>query len=465
MTKSSSNFASRLESAIGASRVSADPSVCSQYVVEEIVPSAVAKPASSEEVAAIVRFASLEKLALIPCGHRSKLEIGMPPSRYDIALDMTSINQIAHYDPGDLTVSVDAGANFNDLAAPLYKQKQFLPLSVPFYFESTIGGIIASGVDSPLRHSYGTARDFLIGAEFVDGTGRLCKSGGRVVKNVTGYDLHKLLIGSLGTLAVITRLNFRTFPAAPASRGFVISFRAPEDALAFSNLLERSPLRPASVDLVSPQLLQLFFEAEKNSRELRAAPLQGKFPADSWHLCVSIEGSSEVCDRASREFARITSLPEAKHTQLLTLNETEGADLWHYLGQSIPLLLEASPLASTFKITLLPGSLAPLLQQLRILADQASLPYAVLARACGVLYVALLPPLDDSASLGRLSEAAAAIFSLCASENTSATLPWCPTSLKRRVNVWGSPRPDQALMRRLKSAFDPQNLFAPARFF
>ncbi|HVH72315.1 MAG TPA: FAD-binding oxidoreductase, partial [Candidatus Dormibacteraeota bacterium] len=196
------SFVSRLESAIGASRLSADPSVCSEYAVDEIIPAATAKSVSVEEVAEIVRFAALEKLALIPCGHRTKLDTGMPPFRYDIALDMTGINKIPHYDPGDLTVSVDAGANFNNLAALLYKQKQFLPLSVPFYFGSTIGGIIASGVDSSLHHSYGTARDFLIGAEFVDGTGGLCKSGGRVVKNVTGYDLHKLLIGSLGTLAI-----------------------------------------------------------------------------------------------------------------------------------------------------------------------------------------------------------------------------------------------------------------------
>ncbi len=457
------NFAARLESAIGASRVSSEPALCAQYTVDEIIPSAVAKPASEEEAAEIVRFAALEKLALIPCGHRTKLAIGMLPSRYDIALDITGLNQIAHYDPGDLTVSVDAGAGFNDLAAPLYKQKQFLPLSVPFYFESTIGGIIASGVDSSLRHSYGTARDFLIGAAFVDGTGRLCKSGGRVVKNVSGYDLHKLLIGSLGTLAVITRLNFRTFPAAPSSRGFVISFRTPEDAFAFNSLVERSPLHPASVDLVSPQLMQLFFEAEKNSQEPPASPLHAKFPADSWHLCISAEGTPEVCDRASREFAQLIDSLETNSAQLVTFNETEGADLWHYVGQSIPLLLEASPAAAIFKITTLPSGLAPLLQQLHLLAEQDSLPDASLSRACGVIFFALLPSIEDSTSLFRLSEAAAAVFSLCAAENAAATLPWCPTQLKRQLSVWGSPRPDISLMRHLKSAFDPQNIFAPGR--
>lgn len=489
MTSAISQLASRLESAIGASHVSADPSFCSEYAVDEMTPSAVAKPASAEEVAEVVRFAALEKRSLIPCGHRTKLHIGMPPSRYDIALDMTGLRQIAHYDPGDLTVSVDAGANFNDLAAPLYQQKQFLPLSVPFCCGSTIGGIIASGVDSSLRHAYGTARDFLIGAEFVDGTGRLCKSGGRVVKNVTGYDLHKLLIGSLGTLAVVTRLNFRTFPAAPASRGFVLSFPAPDNALRFSNRIKRSALVPASIEVVSPQLLQLFLEAERDSAEPPAAPLQGKFPADCWHLCISVEGTSEVCDRASREFTRIAALPEAEHSQLSTLNETEGADLWHYLGQSIPLLLEASPDTAIFKITILPSRLPPLLEQLRALAEQASLRHALLVRACGVIYLALLPRSGqslDSDSFRRLAGAASAVFSLCAAENASATLPWCPTQLKREVNVWGfafvvpasgrpvSPSavaganaaaalPDLALMRRLKSAFDPQNLFAPGR--
>jgi glycolate dehydrogenase FAD-binding subunit len=462
MSSSSSSFAVRLESAIGASQVVADPAVCSQYAVDKIIPSVVVKPTSAEQVAEIVRFAALEKLALIPCGHRTKLEIGMPPSRYDIALGMTGLHQIAHYDPGDLTVSVDAGANFNDLAVPLYKQKQFLPLSVPFYFESTIGGIIASGVDSSLRHSYGTARDFLVGAEFVDGTGRLCKSGGRVVKNVTGYDLHKLLIGSLGTLAIITRLNFRTFPAAPASRGFVISFRSPEDALAFNKLIERSPVRAASVDLVSPQLMKLFLEAEKNSAVPPAAPLQGKFPADSWHLCVSVEGTPEVCERASREFDCLGG--EVKHKQLVTLNESQGADLWHYLGQSIPLLLEASPFGAIFKISSLPARLTFLLQQLCALADQASLPHAVLARACGVLYLALLPNSNDPVSLQRLADAASRIFSLCSSENASCSLAWCPTALKRSINTWGPPRADFVLMRRLKSAFDPQNIFAPGRF-
>ena len=100
-----------------------------------------------------------------------------------------------------------------------------MPLAVPFLDRTTVGGTIASGVDSPLRQSYGTARDYILGMEFVTGEGIVAKSGGRVVKNVTGYDMHKLMIGSLGTLGVITKINLRTFPRPLHTRGFIAAIR------------------------------------------------------------------------------------------------------------------------------------------------------------------------------------------------------------------------------------------------
>jgi glycolate oxidase FAD binding subunit len=460
---SHANLAARLESLIDPSRIVSDPAACAEYAIDEMQSAAIARPASAEEAAEIVRFAALENVALIPCGNRTKLGIGMPPARYDLALDMTGLNQIAHYHPGDLTLSVDAGTNFNEFAVPLYNQKQFLPLSVPFYFESTIGGIIASGVDSGLRQSYGTARDFLIGAEFIDGTGKLCKSGGRVVKNVTGYDLHKLLIGSLGTLAVITRLNFRTFPAAPASRGFIASFRTAEDALVLQRMIAESPLSPTSIELLNPQIMQRFLDAEKNSAEPPAAPLTGKVPSNSWHLCLSVEGTPEVCERCARDLKRLVNQTTAKNRQFTELSENEAADFWHNIGQAIPLLLEASPAAAIFKIVQLPARLGPLFSQLTTIAEQAALPHSLMARACGVLYFAMLPGAHDADSLRRLIEAASAIFQLCAREGASSTIPWCPVELKRAINIWGPAHPDANLMRRLKSAFDPQNIFAPGR--
>jgi glycolate oxidase FAD binding subunit len=465
MNASTEKLFARLESLLGAPRVSTDPESCAEYSIESVSPSAIASPENAEQAAELVRYAASENLALVPCGNRTKLSMGMPPSRYDIALDMTSVKQIAHYDPADLTLSVGAGASFNDFAVPLYQQKQFLPLSTPFYFESTIGGIVASGVDSALRHSYGTVRDFLLGAEFIDGTGALCKSGGRVVKNVSGYDIHKLLIGSLGSLAVITQVNLRTFPLPPEARGLVASFSSAAQALDLARLIAASALAPSSIELLSPQLLQLFLDQtpEADPSEPASAPLTGLFPENSWHLCVSVEGNAEVCARYVRDLRQLGSQAGAINIHVMDFTDSTGPDLWHHIGQAIPAILEVSPSAAIFKIVELPSKLSPLLIQLAAVADQASLPQAVMARASGIVYFALLPDSNGEAALSSLESAAARVFDLCANKSASASLLFCPTELKHTCNVWGPPRQDLALLRSIKSAFDPHNILAPGR--
>src|SRR5262249_49239431 len=155
-------------------------------------PTAAVRPGSSEEVVEVVKYAVVEKLALVSCGARTKLGIGSPPSRYDIALDLTRLDRVISHDPGDLTLCVEAGIPLHKLSGELAKHGQFLPLLVPYFDRGTRGGTVATGVDSPLRQFYGTARDYVLGMEFVCGDGVHSKSGGRVVKNVTGYDLHKL---------------------------------------------------------------------------------------------------------------------------------------------------------------------------------------------------------------------------------------------------------------------------------
>ncbi len=475
MISPSATFAARLESAIGSSHITVDAAACARYAVDEFIPSAIAKPVSAEHAAEIVRFAALEKLALIPCGNRTKLGIGMPPSRYDIALDMTALHQIAHYDPGDLTLGVDAGFALAQLNAALFPHHQFLPLLIPWYSRSTIGGTIASGIHSPLQHFYGTARDFLIGAEFIDGTGKLCKSGGRVVKNVTGYDLHKLLIGSLGTLAVITRLNFRTFPAPPASRGFVASFPTPEGALALRRKIVESPLAPLTLDILSPGLAQIFasrspatpevavFSAENRSCNQTVLPPIGSwFRPNEWQLCAAFGGAPEVLERYARDLSRFAE--ESHATSASILDDSTRPSVWGRLRETLSLLLEASPATAIFKLSVLPSHHAGLFANLREIAGQFAFPHALVARASGSIYFALLPPPDEPAYLQHLTDAVNKVFSHCARKSSSTTFLWCPTQLKRALNIWGLPRPDAALMGRLKSAFDPHNLFAPGRF-
>jgi glycolate oxidase FAD binding subunit len=452
------DIGARLQSVVDAARVSAEPAACAEFAVDGVAPATVARPVSAEEVGEIVRFAAAEKLAIIAAGARTKLGIGMPPSRYDIALDMTALNQIAHYDPADLTLSVDAGMPLAKLAEVLGKNNQFVPLAVPFFEESTIGGTIASGIDSALSGLYGTARDFLIGAEFVDGTGKLCKSGGRVVKNVTGYDLHKLLIGSLGTLAVITRLNFRVFPSPKGYGTVVATFSNLQDAFDFKGRIDKSPLIGASIDILSPEMALLFSRFHENAPARPASWLAN----GQWHAVVNYEGSDAILKRYSDDLAKFANDSRASSNRLL---ESESALL---LGGALREMYElvhwSSPLSTALRFVCLPSAHSAI-AQLRGVADRIALPCAVLARASGVVHLWLLPQNEDDRTMALLSQAVSEMLELTASSEIQASIPWAPTELKRAINIWGRrPRTDLESMRKLKSAFDPASIFAPGRF-
>jgi glycolate oxidase FAD binding subunit len=457
MNTASVNVAARLESVAGADRVNGSPEICGKYAVDAMVPSAVVKPVSAEEVAEIVRFAKSESLALIPCGNRTKLGFGMPPVRYDFALDVTGLNKIAYYDPADLTLSVDAGIGLAHLAETLGKKNQFVPLAVPFFADCTAGGTIASGMGSALRYSYGSARDFLLGAEFVNGTGALTKSGGRVVKNVTGYDLHKLLIGSLGTLAVLTRLNFRTFPIPQGYGQLVATFSSVEAVVGFQAAIAKSPLTPSSFQILASEAAQRAAEF----REECNAPLPLWFVSKHWHIYVGFEGAEPVLRRYSSDLVQYAEQSGAASYHLLDKSRSEL--LGSALRELPELLSQSSPAATIFKIDMLPAFPADI-QRLREPADRLSIPCALFASLPGPLYFALEPKARDDGSIAALAQIAGGVLEYASSHNGQAAILFCPPELKRVVNAWGPARKDAELMRRVKTAFDPQNIFAPGRF-
>jgi FAD/FMN-containing dehydrogenase len=478
MTAMTNSITARLESLIGAQRNFTDSVDPNTYAIEGVVPSAVAKPASAEEAAEVIRFAAREKLTVIPTGARTKLSVGTPPPGYDIALDMCALNQIAHYDPGDLTASADSGMPVAALNAALLEHNQFLPLLVPYYSQATLGGAIASGLDSPLRNAYGTARDFLLGAEFIDGTGALVKSGGRVVKNVAGYDLHKLLIGSLGTLGVITRLNFRTFPAPLTPRGFLASFSTHEAALNARRKIVESPLTPLTLDVISPGAAKIFAERTPAAPELPvfanenhqapqiSLPLPGEwFHPRDWQLCAAFAGVPEVLDRCTRDLTRLAQ--DAGASSISILDDTTRPSVWGRLREALPLFRESSTLATILQLNLLPTRHPQAITILESVANAANLPLAIIARATGTLYIALLPERVVKSSAESLSLLTQEIFSLSRSFEGRSSLLFAPPTIKPHLqSILGAhPHSDLALMRRLKSAFDPQNVLAPNRLF
>ncbi len=451
------NLASRLEGLISAHHIIAAESELLEYAIDGVVPSAIIRPESAREAAEVVRFAITEKLAIIPTGSRSKLTIGMPPARYDLALDMTGLHDIAHYDARDLTLSVDAGMPLRELANVLAEKRQFLPFAVPCYESTTIAGTLASGIDSTLRNQYGTARDFLIGAEFVDGKGALCKSGGRVVKNVTGYDLHKLLVGSLGSLAIITRLNFRTFTLPQISGGHLASFSNANDAANYRAAINNSGLPLANLETLDPGMLALA------DAILHKAHPEFNIALHPAHWCVyaSFEGNEAVVPRIAGDLQKLSTDSAASSTQLL--DAPSDAHLRGIFREAFDWLRWISPALALFRIVLpqtTPSDLAGLLGA----AQQPSLRNAMLVRAAGITYLALLAENEDESTMASLASAASRIFSFASAALGHATLLHGPLKLKSRLYVWGPKPADFSMMQRIKDSFDPQHIFAPGRF-
>ena len=445
----------RLEEIAGGASVVTDGAEIAVREVCGVRPAVVVRPANAAQIAEILRFAAAEKLAVIPTGGCTKLGIGSPPARYDIALDLSRMNRVLAFDPHDLTLGVEPGVRIEDLLRTLAEEKQFLPLAVPFSDRATIGGIVAANSSSPLRHAYGAVRDFCLGMEFVTGDGSQAKSGGRVVKNVTGYDLHKLLIGSLGTLAVITRVNFRTFPMPQAQGTFVASFSSAEAAFDFCRAVSHSVLTPQLVEVANPGTAALIFSGEFSAR----------LEPRTWSVVLSAAGQPAVVARHARELGHLAGAADAE--EFLPLTEAEADSVLAQIREFPKLMIERAPSAAIFRISAVPGVMATLLEKLRVLAAQSELDFVSLARASGILYAAFLPQKEFSETTPSLLGIIAEVYRACGQREmqASAMLEWCPTDLKTSAEVvWGPARPDFELMRRVKHSFDPQNVLAPGRF-
>ncbi len=451
---------SQIANILGIENVKTDMESIAAYAIAGRTPSEAVEPSSAAEVVEIVRHAASAKRAIVACGARTKLSMGLAPSRYDLAVDMSRMNRVVAYDPGDLTLSVEPGITFAALSRTLAEHGQMLPLGVPFSAHSTIGGTIASGVDAPQRQLYGTARDFLLGAEFVTGDGVLAKSGGRVVKNVTGYDLHKLLIGSLGTLGIITKLNFKTFPLPTNMRGFSALFRSMESALEMRDRIARSPLLPSALEIFSPGVASLFTGPAVAIATREPMPA-GMVAGDQWALTTGYSGDESTRARYEADLKKMAA--DRGATGVTIASDTLPA-AWARKREFIPIALAASRATTILKIGVLPSKLTLVLSAVAGAVEKHDVPGVVMVRGVGVIYLALLPPDAGDGSKQRVAKCVSEIQAAATQLGGHATVPWCPDAWKPDLNMWGTETADWAEMRKVKNAFDPGAVLSPGRF-
>ena len=221
---------------------------------DSLAPVCILYPQSIAELSKIMAIAYEQRLRVLPCGNATKLDWGGLVSRADLVVSTSRLNQVIEHCVGDLTVTVQAGVKYQDLQAVLAEKGQFLAIDPPYSADATIGGILATGSAGSLRHRYNGVRDMCLGIEFVRSDGEVTKAGGRVVKNVAGYDLMKLLTGSYGTLGIATTITFRLYPL-PEFTQIVLMTGTVEAIAQAHQTISTSVLTPIACDLLSPSAI------------------------------------------------------------------------------------------------------------------------------------------------------------------------------------------------------------------
>jgi glycolate oxidase FAD binding subunit len=415
----------------GREGVAADAASRAAAAVDGHEPQWVVRPRALEDVARVVALAHDEKLTVVPRGRGTAMALGAPPVRVDVVLDLTVLDTILEHHPDDMTATVQAGVTAGALAARLAAHRQMLPLDPPGWSDRTLGGIAATGASGPLRLRYGTMRDLLLGVRFVQADGVLTWGGARVVKSVTGYDVPKLLVGSLGTLAVLAELTLRLHPLPEAEATSLASMASLDEAERLAATLVESTLQPSRLELLDPGALAAV-----------------GLPAAAGGLVISF-GGVEPAVRAQQ--AAVSAAAARGGGRVDTL----GPAFWRTYDRML-----ASTGATRLKVTTLASRTAATFAQARAALAGAD---DVIMTACaplGVLRVAA-----GQGDAARLAAGVERLRAFVAADGGSVVIERGPAELKARVDPWGPvAAPALELMRALKAELDPQRTLNPGRF-
>lgn len=402
------------------------------------LPTHIVYPRTQTELAAVMAVAHQQHWRLLVCGQASKLHWGGLTQQIDLVVCTQRLNRVVAHATGDLTVTVEAGLSLATLQAELATFRQYVALDPAYPQTATLGGLIATRDGGSLRHRYGSLRDMCIGITFMRADGQSAKAGGRVVKNVAGYDLMKLMTGAFGTLGVISEVTLRLYPLPEASATVVVG-GTESQITELTRTLLRSTLTPMAVDLLSPAVLPPGTVDGELALAVRFQSLEESVVAQ--------------CDRI---------LQQAQGLSSITLTANEDIDFWQQLTQQFWQTPKSSALVCKFGV--LPAQSSQFLAQFDRYCQQQKIDgwgriYA--GSGTGVLRLEQEGiGKDPSPGVEWIRE----LRSYCQNAQGFLTVLDAPPALKRSLDVWGYPGNALASMKQLKQQFDPHNILNPDRF-
>ena len=406
-------------------------------------------PRSLAELAAVVAELNASQTAAILVGGGTMLDLGAPPQAAEVALCTGNLSAISGYQPADLIVTTEAGVTIASLQETLREHGQMLPLEAPLPDRATIGGAVAANACGPLRHTFGTAKDLVMGMQFVQGDGTLVKSGGEVVKNVAGFGLHKLHVGALGTLGVIATATFKVYPLPKADQTLVCTFADSEAA--FTAAAGMRAHQPAAAVIGNAVAQQCLFGAARGAHV----------------LLVRFMGAQGAVKRQVRAAATAGAEAGASATELV--GETDSVSLWQ---QCVDLGANGAPEDVLFQANAVPTQLRHVYAELARSAELVEGEVGVMADPLsGSLKCGILAGVAEKQELVDQTSPLAALLSflhharaVSQEHGGSLVLQRGTVALKAAFDVWGPSPQGLGIMKNLKQTFDPHHILNPGRF-
>ncbi len=424
------------------------------WAIHDRAPVCVVTPRTEEQVITAVRVCAEERLALVPWGGGTRIHVGAAPRAYDVALSLARLDRIVRCDPADLTLTAEAGATLASINARAREAGQVFPLDVPFPARATIGGALAGGTDGPRTGVLGGLRALINGTAYVTGAGVAAQAGGRVVKNVTGYDVHRLLVRSYGALAVLTRVHLRLAPAPEVRATWAVRTDTRAVAERAAEALRLTGQRPSAVVVLSPEhAATIIPPVEENAPATSLFASTGTAAsADAWWVLCAWDGSAEDVTAACSEAG---SAIRAHAADRIEVPASAAESVWARAAAALVGRVDGL----LCLVTVPPAAGALVLGPLARACEHAGAPARIAwqaDRGTIALRCATAPPAGCAPLVYELRAIARGSGGHCVAES----LP--PAEATPDV-VWGPGDASRVLLRRVKNAFDPAAILSPGR--
>lgn len=421
------------------------------YAVDGKKPKIAVSPGTVEEVSKVVAYSNEQALSVLPMGNGTKRGVGGIPKKVDIILSTLRLDRITDCDCDNLTLSAECGIPLDAVQKRLSKEGRgyFLPLDPPYTEKATLGGIVATNSSGPGRLLYGTARDLIIGTKAVFPNGDIVAPGGKTVKNVSGYDLSKLLIGSFGTLGILCEMTFKLLPLPERTATLLLPFVTLEAAVQFSREILRSQYLPSSMEILNGSAM-----------EKLGLPIGSQ---GHYLVAIGLDGVAEAIERQTSEIGEKAKGHGAIDAEIL--QPELHSSFWKTIRDFSEMMGEKGLNFILLKSNFLISRCGEVIDHYEKVAKENGVDCGLICHSGnGILYSYLFTGNQRGTKKESLLNLINEFSSVAARNEGHLMIESASPDLKKKIDVWGGPRDEYAVMRRIKQEIDPKGILNPGRF-